>query len=641
MVRGKDIRRDATPEPAHAGADAPVPVAASHDPEETLPATNAHTSLGLALQSQPGRFELIGHLDQGGMGEVLLAVDQPLARQVAVKRLHARLEHNLEQRARFTREVRIQSRLNHPGVVPLFEAGSNQGLPYFAMKRVRGRVLSEILASCRLGDEASLKRFDQFRLLRDFSRLAWTVAFAHSQGVVHRDIKPSNVMLGDYGEVYLLDWGVASERRGDISFVAPVDGAPAELTDPRHALGTPAYMSPEHTRGGADLQPSSDVFALGAILFEVLTHKRLNPASGANEAIQLAGTPAKPRALELMATTHVADHLQDLVIRATAFAPEDRPSARELATSIERFLADRVDSEDRRERAGEKRRQAIELLARRGEGNVLAALRALNHASALTPDDDDAQTLLARVLLRADQADPRYVEELGSRLQAHRTDAVRWSLRAMLPVAVFVGMLVWLAGGLPLAILPAIVSFALLAAWLTRASRQARVPDWHYYVSGPLGALAAASLTVVAGPFALPPLGVLAHFPLLFMNSRAGRRMRAIQITIALATIYVPFALQLTGVLPSSYHMENGRFVITPIGFQTSPDHLWWFVAGGCLVLTMATLVFLGRMSQQMERAQRQLFAQRWVLSKMVPRLGAQLGASEPATSEGAAPQAT
>src|SRR5690606_23606121 len=156
------MSRDATEQPSTGSEELASAVRSddSRAADETLPATNARTALGLALQSQPTRFDMIGHLDEGGMGEVLLAVDQPLARVVAVKRLHARLEHNLEQRARFTREVRIQSRLNHPGVVPLFEAGSNQGLPYFAMKRVHGRVLSEILASSRLGDEATLRRFD-------------------------------------------------------------------------------------------------------------------------------------------------------------------------------------------------------------------------------------------------------------------------------------------------------------------------------------------------------------------------------------------------------------------------------------------------------------------------------------------------
>ncbi|MCA9641562.1 MAG: serine/threonine protein kinase, partial [Myxococcales bacterium] len=428
-------------ETLHPNGEAPVPKAPSASSslaaDETLAATNTRTALGIALQSRPTRFDPIGHLDEGGMGEVLLAVDKPLSRLVAVKRLHARLEHNLEQRARFTREVRIQSRLNHPGVVPLFEAGSNQGLPYFAMKRVHGRVLSEILASSRLGDEATLQRFDQHRLLQDFARLAWTVAFAHSQGVVHRDIKPSNVMLGEYGEVYLLDWGVASQPRSDASVVTPLGNAPADLTDPTQALGTPAYMSPEHARGGGEVEPSSDVFALGAILFEVLTHKRLNPGSGANEAMQLAATPTERRALELMTTAGTPPPLQDLVLRTIAFEANERPSARELATSVERFLAERIDFEDRRQRAEAEREQAVRLLANSEQGHVLDALRALNRASALSPNESDAPSLLARLLLRADALDPRYLIDLDSRLQAHRTDAARWSLRAMLPVGVF------------------------------------------------------------------------------------------------------------------------------------------------------------------------------------------------------------
>src|SRR5262245_3206725 len=173
---------------------------------------------------------------------------------------------------RFLREARIQARLEHPAIVPVYELGSDPaGQPFFAMKRLAGVTLAEIV---RRPDPPPRQR-----LLRVFADVCAAVAFAHSRGVVHRDLKPANVMLGDFGEVYVLDWGVArvlDEREPEGGGGAAIGAATDEidtldgLTRDGVVLGTPGYMAPEQVRGELGLGRPADVYALGAILFELL-----------------------------------------------------------------------------------------------------------------------------------------------------------------------------------------------------------------------------------------------------------------------------------------------------------------------------------------------------------------------------------
>src|ERR1043165_5843394 len=166
--------------------------------DATAPASGADPAAATSRPTLPARYQPAGRLGAGGMGEVLLASDQQLGRDVAIKRM---LASSPALEARFLREARIQGRLEHPAIVPVHElATDSEGRPFFVMKRLTGATLSDMLTATT---------YSRQKLLRAFADVCMAVAFAHSRGIVHRDLKPSNIMLGDFGEVYVLDWGIA------------------------------------------------------------------------------------------------------------------------------------------------------------------------------------------------------------------------------------------------------------------------------------------------------------------------------------------------------------------------------------------------------------------------------------------------
>jgi serine/threonine protein kinase len=267
-----------------------------------------------ALPEEPDfaatRYRLLGELDRGGMGVVYAARDEALGREVAIKVLRAELLR-ADAGDRLEREARVMASLEHPGIVPVHDTGLlPDGRAFHVMKRVRGQRLDALASSLSLAEA-----------LRLFARICEPVAFAHAHGVVHRDLKPENVMVGPFGEVLVLDWGVAKvlardesprpDRQGDSVRAS----AGSDLTADGDVVGTRGYMAPEQERGeqGA-IGPRSDVWALGAIL------RHLAGGACAREGRAL------PRPL------------QAIVGRATAVAPEDRyASASDLAADVVRF----------------------------------------------------------------------------------------------------------------------------------------------------------------------------------------------------------------------------------------------------------------------------------------------------------------
>jgi serine/threonine-protein kinase len=246
-----------------------------------------------ALPERLGRYELLEEIGRGGMGVVLRGHDPDLSRDLAVKVLLPNQQHDPALVSRFTEEAQIGGQLQHPGIVPVYEVGrSADQRPYFTMKLVHGRTLAALLR------ERSGPREDLLRFLQVFEQVCQTMAYAHSRGVIHRDLKPSNVMVGAFGEVQVMDWGLAKvlNREGGISSDAekqPPGNAPGVVrtirssglgpaSAPGHVLGTPPYMAPEQALGAADqLDERCDVFGLGAILCEILTGQP--PYTGANE----------------------------------------------------------------------------------------------------------------------------------------------------------------------------------------------------------------------------------------------------------------------------------------------------------------------------------------------------------------------
>ena len=230
------------------------------------------------------RYRIDGEIARGGMGEVLKGRDPDLGRDVAIKVLRDDLSGRPEMVRRFVEEAQIGGQLQHPGIVPVYELGTfADRRPFFSMKLVRGQTFAQLLAA-RPSPADGLPRS-----LGIFEQVAQTVAYAHARGVIHRDLKPSNVMVGSFGEVQVMDWGLAKVLpRGGVADDATAGREPdretviatarssfapdAELSRAGSVLGTPSYMAPEQARGEiAAVDERADVFALGSILCEVLT----------------------------------------------------------------------------------------------------------------------------------------------------------------------------------------------------------------------------------------------------------------------------------------------------------------------------------------------------------------------------------
>ena len=251
--------------------------------------------------SSPPRYELLGCLGRGAMGEVFVARDVALRRKVAFKTLLPQMAGNKDVVRRFVGEVQITSQLDHPAIVPVYGLEStSDGRTAYAMKWVQGRELKTLLeeAKRRLEAGESLPAELQRRQrIEHLLRICDAVSFAHDKGIIHRDLKPANIMVGGFGEVYLMDWGIAKAMHGGADLEdSSLDLAVVESTgDGRsktrvgRVIGTPIYMSPEQARGNnAELDDKSDLYALGLVLQRILTLERSIPGDNMTQVLEAA-----------------------------------------------------------------------------------------------------------------------------------------------------------------------------------------------------------------------------------------------------------------------------------------------------------------------------------------------------------------
>ncbi|HTR02889.1 MAG TPA: serine/threonine-protein kinase [Thermoanaerobaculia bacterium] len=274
------------------------------------------------------KYRLLDELGRGGMGAVYLAEDTVLGRPVALK-VVATGAAGGGTAERLWNEARVLARLEHPGIVPVHDAGAlPDGRIFYAMKRVDGRRLDELAPD--------LPRLER---LRAFQRLCEPVAFAHARGVVHRDLKPENVMVGPFGEVLVMDWGVAKALGGADASGPPGRAAadsPAVRTSEGAVVGTPAYMAPEQASGSGAVGAAADVYALGGILHFLVTGKAPFDDAGAAARARDGGRAEPPAPRDV--APDVPPALEAIVLRAMALDPGDRyPSVEALAAEVGRF----------------------------------------------------------------------------------------------------------------------------------------------------------------------------------------------------------------------------------------------------------------------------------------------------------------
>ena len=298
------------------------------------------------------RFHVLRPLARGGLGEVFVARDEELHREVALKLIQEQHASDHGSCTRFQFEAEITGRLEHPGVIPVYGLGVDErGRPYYAMRFVRGESLKESITRFHREDgparEAGERSLAFRELLGRFVDVCNTMAYAHGRGILHRDLKPANVMLGQYGETLVVDWGLAKAAgrpagelpTGDRS-LGPLRASNGGSTEPGSWLGTPSYMSPEQAAGQIDqLGPASDVYSLGATLYNLLTGKL---AFDGKDVFTLlgkvrAGDFPPPRSVD----PTIDPALESVCLKAMALAPGNRyASCRALADDLKRWAAD-------------------------------------------------------------------------------------------------------------------------------------------------------------------------------------------------------------------------------------------------------------------------------------------------------------
>jgi eukaryotic-like serine/threonine-protein kinase len=541
------------------------------------------------------RYASVGELGKGGMGVVRACRDEHLGRVVAIKALLGQHLPDREQLDRFIREARIQAQLEHPSIVPVYDLGVADGTPFLTMKRIRGTTLDGVLSALREGTEGARDRYPLRRLLTTFGAVCQTIDYAHSRGVVHRDLKPANVMLGDFGEVYVLDWGVAKivgdpERSGD-----PIVD-PGEMTVAGAVVGTPDYMAPEQRRGDHEaIDARTDVFALGALLFEIITLDRFATK-------RLAIDESVPPELLAIAT------------KASSPNPNDRfPSARALYEAVDRFLAGEQDIERRRELARTHARLAAAATDRS------EAMREVGRAIALDPSNVDAVRTLVSLMSEPPKVIPPEVEASLER------SAVGMILD-LVPLATFsyLFFIILTPAILMMGIRDSAAAHAsfwldIVAATLAWRARRKRDPGRSVL----LPSLAASTLAIVVastmfGSFIYVP--ALAAVNTVFFVLQMDRKRAYIAILAGCVPVVVPAVLSAVGIFPTMYHFENDRLIVTPWMHGFSSPGAQISLATGSLGIVLIASLVATRFRESLTNAQLKVELNAWQLRQLLPR---------------------
>ena len=581
--------------------------------DETLSPTHAFENGAThAAPKQPGighlpvRYRLAGSLGHGGMGEVLLATDTQIDREVAIKRML--IEPTAPAVARFLREAKVQGRLDHPAIVPVYElAHDTEGRPFFVMKRLVGVTLADVLAR-HTGDA----RYARQKLLRAFADVCLAVELAHSRGVIHRDLKPANIMLGDYGEVYVLDWGIARV----VGEIDPVMQAPTtgeqQLTQVGAILGTPGYMAPEVVTGDG-LDHRADVFALGCILFEILAGQ---PMIARGLAVAGVLDTFEPTPSVRAPDRDIPPELDAACAAAVAVARGERPSARALADRIERFLDGDRDLAQRRRLAAVHLESARAAALGEGEADRATAMREAGRALALDPSSGAAD-VLGRLMLEPPKHTPLEVEE---RLADHDDKSGRTQASSFLPSYVVcvlaLPFVIWMGLHGAAAITAYVVSTSVnIATCIWVIHKPARTTGMDMYIALVTNLVLVGVTSWLFGPVLIAP-GIAIVIAMAF---GADTRLRATKVIgLSIAALLIPFSLEMLGLTPKSFQVYEGDVRIHTGSFSAQVPQAHVAFAFYFVMITLVSGLASRRLARNERAALRTVELQAWHLRQLV-----------------------
>ncbi len=350
--------------------------AESQPPKEKAPKTSDGSSdseFGATVDYKPeyhSRYTLTQVYGEGGLGQVWLATDPALKREIALKRIRPGKDGSRDAQLRLIKEAQITGQLEHPNIIPVYELehADNKGRPFYTMKFLRGQTLHEKIQEYhkkrKAGEDCAL---DLVNLLSAFTDMCYAIAYAGARGVIHRDLKPQNIMVGDFGEVLVLDWGLAKKigqpdddhEKGEIELATVLEDTE---THAGGVIGTPAYMAPEQAAGRNDhVDARTDVYGLGGVLFCILTG--VSPHRGNKTKNRIKDTQDLLTRISVGATPSVRDldpriprALDAICAKAMSHSHLERyQDARQLAEDVQRYIADEpvsVSAESWQEKLG-------------------------------------------------------------------------------------------------------------------------------------------------------------------------------------------------------------------------------------------------------------------------------------------------
>lgn len=575
------------------------------------------------------RYELLELLGRGGMGEVDLLRDHRIGRDIARKRMRTR-DASVLDITRFLREATLQGQLEHPAIVPVYDLARGEEGPYFTMKRIRGVTLEAILSGAVTAKEReeSGELWSTRALLGAFVQVAQAVHYAHTRGVVHRDLKPANVMLGEFGEVYVLDWGLAKSlpAPGEKEAIEPPRAA-LQSTEAGEILGTLGYIAPEQIEAPSQVTPAADVYSLAAILFELVTGAPLHPRVNAPQLLvaTLLGVDVEARVLELSKTspTNLPPEFARLIQACVALDPKARPQeASELAQRVQQFLDGDRDLELRKALAEKHRTRAHELIQLAASPDEAAhslvhrqeAIREIGRALALDASSDSLRTLVSLLESPPEQVPPEVEAKLVVREKQKRELLSRHSLTSVLALVLVLPMVIW-SGVLHWGVLLVLIGSALVNATHTRSLLNA---NQHIPMGSLLlGAVFIACTSLVVGPLFFAPLTAMAVLsPWMTLGARTQRGPAVAFAVLGLAT---PLVLAAMGVLPSPYEFIDGNLVIHPYLVAFSPLPTYALIGAASLVLVVTTARFAGAFREDVDRSTEEVELLAWHLRQLVP----------------------